>query len=345
MPVNSRQFHSQLKRGLPKIALVAGDEPLLVEEAADAWRSCARKAGFEEREVLTVETGFDWYQLSQAGASLSLFASQRRIELRLGDKGPGKEGSAALVEFAAAQPDDVALLIIAGALDKSARNSKWFKTLDQAGIVMQAWPLKGAEYVDWVADRLRAAGLQVAPDVIPWLAARTEGNLLACQQEIEKLVLLTDGGALDLVMAERLVADHAHYEAFDYVDKILAGDAASALRCLDRLREEGEQPLAVLGSLSWALHGLEQIATTQARRGDLQAVFRDARIWGNKQGQFTAATKRLGTGRIRHALQLALAVDRAAKGQSPDSPWEELVKLTACMTGLAMPVPLNAPDF
>ena len=338
MPVNPKQFHSQLARGFPKLALVAGDEPLLIEEAADAWRACARAAGYDEREVLYVESGFDWNQLGQAGASMSLFASLRRMELRMGDKGPGKEGSEALVAFANHPPEDVALLIMAGPLDKSARNSKWFKTLDQAGTVMQAWPVKGDEYSRWIADRLRSAGLQVAPDVLPWLAARTEGNLLACQQEIDKLVLLAgDSNApLDLAATEKLVADHAHFEAFDYVDKLLAGEAGPALRCLDRLREEGEEPLAVLGSVSWALHGLEQIATTQARRGNLQPVFKDARIWGNKQGQFTAASGRLGLPKIRHALGLALAVDRAAKGASPDSPWEELVKLTACMTGVAL---------
>ncbi len=341
MPLNAKQFHTQLERGLPPIATVVGDEPLLVQEAADAWRARARSEGYVEREVLYAETGFDWGLLNQAGASMSLFASLRRIELRLGDKGPGKEGSAALVEYAASPPQDVALLVIAGAIDGKSRKAKWFTTLDKAGPLLFAWPIKGDEYTRWIANRLERAKLRTDNDVVHWLAARTEGNLLACQQEIDKLVLLASDAPLDLATAEKLVADHAHFEAFDYVDKLLSGEAGPALRCLDRLREEGEQPLAVLGSLNWALHGLEQIATTQARRGDLQPVFSHARIWGPKQGQFIAASKRLGVQRIRHALRLALDVDRAAKGASADSPWEELVKLTACMTGLPLPAPMN----
>lgn len=340
MPLNPGQFHAQLQSALPRLALVAGDEPLLIVEAADAWRAQARAQGFEEREVLHVEAGFDWSQLARAGASLSLFASQRRIELHLGDKGPGKEGSEALVEFAANPPADVVLLIIGGAMDKNARKTKWFTTLEKAGAVLYAWPVKTAEHPRWVAQRLKQAGVQAEPDVIQWLALRTEGNLLACQQEINKLVLLTEGRKLDLATAEQLVADLAHYEAFDYVDRLIAGEAGPALRSLERLREEGEQPLAVLGSVSWALRGLEQIESTRQRQGNLDKVFRDARIWGDKQGQFRSAAQRLGLARIRHALGLALSVDRAAKGASPDSPWEELVKLTACMTGLALPVPV-----
>lgn len=340
MPLNPRQFHTQLQSALPTLAMVCGEEPLLIQEAADAWRARARADGFDEREVLHVETGFDWSSLARAGASLSLFASQRRIELHLGDKGPGKEGSEALVEFAARPPADVALLITAGAMDKSARKTKWFTTLEKAGAVLYAWPVKSDEHPRWVARRLQQAGLETDPEVVQWLALRTEGNLLACQQEINKLVLLTEGRRLDLATAEQLVADLAHYEAFDYVDRLIAGDAGPALRSLQRLKEEGEQPLAVLGSVSWALRGLEQIEATRQRRGNLDKVFRDARIWGDKQGQFRSAAERLGLGRIRHALGLALAVDRAAKGASANSPWEELVKLTACMTDLALPAPI-----
>lgn len=341
MPLNSRQFHAQLQSALPTPALVCGEEALLVQEAADAWRARARADGFEEREVLHVETGFDWSSLARAGASLSLFASRRRIELHLGDKGPGKEGSEALVEFATQPPVDVALLVIAGAMDKNARKTKWFTTLEKSGAALYAWPVKADEYAHWVAQRLAQANLQAEPDVVQWLALRTEGNLLACQQEIGKLALLTQGQTLDLASAEELVADLAHYEAFDYVDRLIAGEAGPALRSLERLREEGEQPLAVLGSLSWALRGLEQIEATRQRRGNLDKVFRDARIWGDKQARYRSAAQRLGLARIRHALGLALAVDRATKGASPDSPWEELVKLTACLTGLALPVPIH----
>lgn len=317
--------------------MVCGEEPLLVQEAADAWRAKAREEGFTEREVLYVESGFDWSRLAQAGASLSLFSSLRRIELHLGDKGPGKEGSEALLAFVAEASPDVALLIIAGAMDKNARKTKWFTTLEQQAALVYAWPVKNDDYPRWVAQRLKGAGIQADREVAQWLALRTEGNLLACQQEIDKLALLTAGKPLDLATAESLVADLAHYEAFDFVDKLISGDARQALRSLQRLREEGEQPLAVLGSVSWALRGLEQIESTRQRRGNLDRVFREARIWGDKQGQFRHAAQRLGLQQIRHALRMALAVDRAAKGASNDSPWEELVKLTACMTGLALP--------
>lgn len=339
MPLNPDQFATQIQRKLPHIALVAGDEPLLVQETADAFRAAAKAQGFDEREVLYVESGFDWNQLAAASASLSLFATRRRIELNLGDKSPGREGSAALVEFAEHPQDDVVLLVTANSLDKSARSSKWFKVIESKGQAAYAWPVKGADYMRWVTARLQAAGLNADRDVVQWLAARTEGNLLACKQEITKLALLCGDGNLDLASAEEAVADHARFDAFDFVDKLLAGKQASAIRSLWRLKEEGEEPLSILGSVTWSLRGLAKIALALEGRGDLESAVREARVWGPKRKLFETAARRLGSEEIHRVIGIAAAIDRASKGMSPDSPWEELVKLTTCMVQAPMAMP------
>ncbi len=67
MQIRPDQLDAQLKRGLkPLYTLycVNGDEPLLVQEAADAIRAAARDAGHVERSVHTVAGAhFDWSEL------------------------------------------------------------------------------------------------------------------------------------------------------------------------------------------------------------------------------------------------------------------------------------------
>ncbi|HEU4665298.1 MAG TPA: DNA polymerase III subunit delta, partial [Dokdonella sp.] len=95
--------------GSPELApvyLIAGAEPLLVQEAADAVRARAKELGYAEREVLDVEPGFDWNRLGDAARSMSLFASRRLIDLRLPSGRPGKDGGAALAEYCDAPPPD-----------------------------------------------------------------------------------------------------------------------------------------------------------------------------------------------------------------------------------------------
>ncbi len=83
MQFKPAQIASQLARGLAPIYVVAGEEPLLIQETLDAIRRTARRAGYDEREVLDVERGFQWQKVVDSCASLSLFATRRLIEARM----------------------------------------------------------------------------------------------------------------------------------------------------------------------------------------------------------------------------------------------------------------------
>ena len=190
MQVNPDQLVSQLRRRLAPVYFVHGDEPLLVREAADTIRAAATAAGFSERQVLTVESGFDWNSLSAATQNLSLFAERRLIELHMPTGKPGEAGAQQLVRYAAAPPPDTLLLVIAGKLEKATRESRWAKALDAAGAAVIVWPIETAQLPGWIARRMLARGLKPGAGVTELLAYHMEGNLLACDQEIEKLAML-----------------------------------------------------------------------------------------------------------------------------------------------------------
>jgi DNA polymerase-3 subunit delta len=59
---------------LAPVYFISGDETLLVEEAADAILAAARKGGYSERTVLHVEGSFNWHEILQEAAAMSLFA-------------------------------------------------------------------------------------------------------------------------------------------------------------------------------------------------------------------------------------------------------------------------------
>jgi DNA polymerase-3 subunit delta len=92
MRVKAEQLSSQLQHKLPVISVIFGDEALLVEETADQIRQQARIQGIGERQVWHADAKFDWSKLRFADDSLSLFASQKLVEIRLPSGAPGKEG-------------------------------------------------------------------------------------------------------------------------------------------------------------------------------------------------------------------------------------------------------------
>ena len=93
MQLKPEHLESHLRKQLAPVYFISGDDPLRVMEAADAVRVAARAQGYDEREVLTVQTGFDWNSLLVEAGNLSLFSQQRIIDLRLPGGKPGKDGA------------------------------------------------------------------------------------------------------------------------------------------------------------------------------------------------------------------------------------------------------------
>src|SRR5438105_175713 len=125
MKLNGDVLTTQLKRELPSIVLITGDEPLLVGEACDQLRTAARAKGFTERQVFFVERGFDWQALRASTQAMSLFAEQRIIEVRLDGASPGNEGSEVLCDIAAKTAPDILMMIITNKLDARSLSTKW----------------------------------------------------------------------------------------------------------------------------------------------------------------------------------------------------------------------------
>ena len=295
--------------------LVAGPEPLLVLEAADAVRVAARAQGIEEREVHDMEgRDADWDALAASIHAPSLFASRRLIEVRLPTGKPGNEGSKLVCEFCAQPPADVVLLVVAN--EWSNRHAgKWSEAIGRVGHSCIAWQVKPHELNGWIDRRLRSRGVKAAPDAVARLAQRIEGNLLAAAQEVDKLALLMQGDAaakpLDAEAMDALVADSARFDVFRLVDAALSGNPPQVARMLAGLRAEGEAVPALMGMVVKEL----QTVAALARARNFAAECKALRIWDSKQAVYKRALGRHPPERWQRFLAEAGRVDRISKGR------------------------------
>ncbi len=336
MKLSAEQLARHLPKQLAPIYWVSGDEPLQVMEACDAIRARARDSGCNERLVFNVETGFDWGTLSAARDTLSLFAEQRLLEVRLPSAKPGEQGAKALVEYAARPPADDVLLVSSGKLDKATQRTKWFAAVERAGVMVQVWPLEPARLPAWIAARLRAQGLQPDQEAAQLLAERVEGNLLAAVQEIEKLVLLHEPGPLDAAAVAAAVADSARYSVYDLADRALAGEAAAVARILNGLRGEGAELTLLLWALTREIRALAQMAAAVRSGTSQERVFAAHRVWDKRKPLVKAALQRHRPAAWQGLLRRAGQVDRLIKGQRPGNAWDELLQLALALAGVAV---------
>lgn len=345
MPINADQLAPSLKRGLAPVYFVHGDEPLLVREAADAIRAAATAAGFSERQVLTVESGFDWNSLSASTQNLSLFAERRLLELHLPTGKPGEAGAKQLVEYAAAPPPDTLLLVIAGKLEKATRESRWAKALDAAGAMVIAWPIETTQLPSWISRRMLARGLKPGAGVTELLAYHMEGNLLACDQEIEKLAMrwgTAPGGVPRTVVIEEIegaLSDNARFSVFQLADAALKGETRVVLRMLESLRAEGMEPMLVLWALTREARALASLSVRVATGESVEQALDAARVWSRRQPLVRQALKRLTSAAWLGVMQRAARLDRVIKGRAAGDAWRELQNMALAMGGLK---PLSA---
>lgn len=316
MRVTVEQVERHLSSGLKAAYLVAGDEPLLVQEAVDAVRKAARDQGYSERLIFDVTTGFDWRDWVAETRSYGLFSKRRLLELRLPASKLNAEGALAVTEFLA-DPGSDALLVQAPEWSRTVEALPWVSALDRAGVVVPVWPLKPEELPAWLRRRAGKLGVKLSEDAVVELVARVEGNLLAAHQELSKLALLAGDQVIDAVALVDLVADHARYDVYTLFDATLARRPERVRRILRALRAEGTNPAEITGYLVSQIAALGGAEALRDAGGNLNAYWPTVRVFGTRQNLFERALGRGWNERMREALE----VDLCCKGRSNGEPW------------------------
>ena len=321
------QLKQQLSQKLSPLYVLVGDEPLAQSECLDAIRQAARKAGADERSSFMVERNFNWQQIQQFGQALSLFSTLRILEIHIPNGKPGVDGGKALTELAANAIPDTTTIIVLPALEREAKNSAWINALQSASTLIELKEIAPNQLPQWLSVRLAAQNQSTDTASLTFIANQVEGNLLAAHQEIQKLALLYPAGEISDSAVREAVLNVSRFDAFQLGEAVLAGDAARTSRILQGLQDEGENAVAVMNPLMWALRPLVRIKQAEARGENIVNAMTNARIYGDRQSLVKRALARLSLRQLEAALQKLCDIDRTAKGVMQGDAWLELSRL------------------
>lgn len=336
MRLKPEELGAELQKGLAPVYLISGDEPLQLGELADAVRRAASQAGFLAREVFSVEAGFEWNDLMMAADSCSIFSDKKIIDLRLPSGSPGTEGSKALIAYCERLPIDTVLLVTTCKLPSAALKTRWLQALEKAGVVVQVWPLDGQDLIRWLQQRMQRRGLSTDPQGLKILASRTEGNLLAAAQEIEKLYVLYGTGHLTDQQILDVVADSSRYDVFKLIDCVLGVSIKRIFKVLSGLQAEGVAAPVILWALTREARTLIKIKKAMAQGQSRELAFKNNQIWDKRKQLVSQALNRLSEQDLNNILLLSAKADRQIKGQQTGDAWETLQAI--CLTFASIPV-------
>jgi DNA polymerase-3 subunit delta len=325
MKIYHNQLTKTLTQGFQPIWLVFGDEPWQKDNSLAAIKSHAQQQGFSEVIRFSSESGFDWQQLMDEYQSMSLFSSQRIIEVEFSTNKIGDAGNKSLVTLAERLTEDIkqshyaqdVIFIFHGnKLDGASSNRKWFKLFSQLGCYLPLYDVELKAMPQWLNQQSRALKLNLAPELTSLLIELFEGNLLALSQELQKLSLLFNNELVSLEQAEQLVIKQAKFNPFQVVDSLLMGDCAKCISMLDQLQQEGTAPAKII----WALHKeITQLYTmlNKLKEGEqLTQIYKEFRIWDKRKPLYQHALTHIKLEHVKHAMMRISDIDLLSKTSS-----------------------------
>ncbi len=324
MRVFPERLAQQIEKAPAPLYWIAGDEPLLVQEACDSVRAAALRLGFVERKVFHADKKDHWQEAIAEANALSLFADKCFIDIR---SSVSKLDHEQLLDYLQRPSPDSLLLVCTDKVESASQKTQWFKALEQACTFVPVTALDASRFPQWLAERARSKQVSLAADGLKLLAEHTEGNLLAAIQELDKLALQFGSAPISLEQLEAGIGDSAHYEVFALNDALLAGNAAQALKILNALKQEGNNALAILGALTRELRQLATASEDIAQGVPAATAMRQQGVWDKRQPVFARALQRLNATHTRSMICQLAAIDQAVKGMGREDPWDLLQNL------------------
>ncbi|CAC9580713.1 DNA polymerase III delta subunit (EC 2.7.7.7) [uncultured Gammaproteobacteria bacterium] len=333
MKIRPESLNSQLANQLESLYFVFGAEFLLIEQSLNNINTAAKKFGFDEKASFEVDGNFDWSIITAEIANTSLFSPKRIIECRLKTGKIGVKGSKALSSLAANIPNDILLIISTGKLDMAQQKSKWFKTLEQHGGVIQHWEISSDHLVGWISNHMANISLEANKEVAQSIAFYTEGNLLASMQEIQKLKMAYPNGKINTQEFLEQAQEQSKYTIYGLIDAALFGDAIQVNKIYNTLLGDTAMPIQLNSSLYREIKTIIDMSIEMHQNSDINAILQSHRVWNKRKPIITNILKRHSYQRLQKILLLLGRIDRSIKGMDNLNVIDELRTILLNLAG------------
>jgi len=222
--------------------------------------------------------------------------------------------------------------MLTGKLEWEQNSSAWVKAFESAGAWLPVWPVELARLPQWLRARATTLELDIDDDAARFIVERTEGNLLAAQQELEKLRLAAGGKRVDLAAVQASIGDSARFDVFQLGEAALGADVPRALRILAGLRSEGVEATLALWSLAREIRSVWGTSQPGPARG-----------WQKPSAALENAKRRAAKLPYARLAARISRADRMIKGQHRGDAWDEMALLIVEFAGRRS-LPLIGPS-
>ncbi|HSV37131.1 MAG TPA: DNA polymerase III subunit delta [Nocardioidaceae bacterium] len=243
---------------LGRVTLVTGPEEFLRERAVVSARTAVLAADPESEVSETTGDQLTRGELDNLSAP-SLFSSVRFAVVRNLEDTPDTSFDD-LLEFAAAPPEDVGLVLVhSGGPKGSGLLTKLRKISSVTEVKSEA--LKASEFPRFVSAEVRRHGGRIEEDAAELLVQAVGQDLRALAGAASQLAGDFPDHALTMEVVGRYFSGRAEVKSYVIADHALYGRTAKALEELRWALESGVGAPAITGSFAASVRGLARVKT------------------------------------------------------------------------------------
>ena len=278
-----------------------------------------------------------------AAEQLPMMAARRVIRITdvrvsaTGGRDTLREEDEARLEAYLKRPADSSVVIfVAEEFDK---RRKVAKLLTEHTAAVEFTELKDEELSKWARDKIKDADSQMDERALRLLVSLVGPDVRRLTIEIQKLstAALPDR-VISSELVELLVGNSREISNFDLTDNLFTGRKTEALRILNKILNDGSEPLMLLGLISYNVRRLLMAKEAMAEGVDRGAVARIAKLRYSDQEAFLAAARRADAKALARAIQRIAETDLAIKtsvgGGGPQGARMQVEMLVAELAGL-----------
>ncbi|MCF6765644.1 DNA polymerase III subunit delta [Thiotrichales bacterium 19S3-7] len=311
------------------IYLIFGEEPWQKEQSLELLKQHFKNQNFTDIERHNFDKTLDYEWFYRVSDNLSLFGDKTLIIIRF-DHVPDEKSKKTLAEFSQncrnMIDNQTALILLLPQLNAQQQKQKWFKTIDENGVLLPIWNLNRFQMKQLIEKLSQQTKLQLSDHACEKLIECTEGNLPAATQALEKLAITHSEKTVTEKDIIEIISTVSHYDAYALSEAFLNADLKKAILIINQLQHAGTESVLLLWILSQDIRLLLQFKHAK-NSIELNTLFQKNRIWKNRQSMYQKALNHYTYESLKIKLSLCAKADHLIKSYQNELAWQRLVEI------------------
>lgn len=319
MKIKFNELELQINFSKSSLYIIYGNEYILIKEAFDKIKEMAYLSNFKEHVFFIINNNFNWENLISISQSYSIFENKKFIDLRFLSKKINKEDFIEIKSLVKLIKNNAVIVITILNINTEIKNTLWFKEMINISVAIQVNKIKNLDLLKWINKKILKQGQYLEEGKkgersLKFIAKNVEGNLLAANQEINKLKLLYSPGILKYEQIYSSITNLSRYSIFELIESMIIGNTKKVSYILNSLYNDRESPELILWYILKYIRILINIKDNESNKEALQKILYTNYILKEKKHIIISAINKISKTILESIISIGSQIDIEMKG-------------------------------